>query len=136
MPSAPLNSCATSRLGLAAVALLGVATWALSHSYRGIFHDAGLYTLQALTRLHPGSLSEDVFLKFGSQDRFTLFSPVFASASRLLGVEPAAAALTLLFQGALLAGAWSLARAVMPLPMTLLGVAVFLIGHKLRDRAP
>ena len=126
MPSSPFNPPATSRLCLGVVGLIGIATWALSHSYRGIFHDAGLYTLQALARLHPDSLAEDVFLKFGSQDGFTIFSPIYAAASRLLGVEFAAAALTLLLQWALLAGAWVLARAVMPLSMTMLGVAVLI----------
>jgi hypothetical protein len=124
MPSTPLSSSATSRLGLAVIGLLGIATWALSHSYRGIFHDAGLYTLQAMARLHPDTLPEDVFLKFGSQDGFTTFSPIYAAASRLLGVESAGATLTLAFQWALLAGAWMLARAVMPLSMTMFGVAV------------
>jgi hypothetical protein len=127
MPSTPLNSSATSRLGLWVIGLLGIATWALSHSYRGIFHDAGLYTLQALARLHPDSLAhQDVFLKFGSQDGFTIFSPIYAAASRLLGVELAGAMLTLVFQWALLAGAWILARAVMPLSMTMFGVAVLI----------
>src|SRR5882672_3304189 len=124
--ASPLDSGAAPRLGLAVIGLLGIATWALSHSYRGIFHDAGLYTLQALARLHPDSLAEDVFLKFGSQDGFTIFSPIYAAASRLLGVELAAAALTLLLQWTLLAGAWVLARAVMPLSMTMLGVAVLI----------
>jgi hypothetical protein len=120
LPAAP------SRLGLAALALLGLMTWALSHSYRGIFHDAGLYTLQALAHLRPESLAADVFLRFGSQDRFTLFSPIYAAAGRLLGVESAAALLTLLFQLALLAGAWALARAVVPGSMALLGLGVLL----------
>src|SRR5208283_3599297 len=90
-----------SKPGMAVLALLGVATWALSHAYAGIFHDAGLYTLQALARLRPGSLSSDVFLKFGSQDRFTLFSPIYAASAQWLGVEPAAATLTLASQAAL-----------------------------------
>jgi hypothetical protein len=111
---------------LVVVGLLGIATWALSHSYRGIFHDAGLYTLQALARLHPDSLPEDVFLKFGSQDGFTIFGPIYAAASRLLGVELAGATLTLVLQWALLGGAWMLARAVMPLSMTMFGVAVLI----------
>src|ERR1700732_4754496 len=118
MAATPLNSSVTSRLVLAVAGLVGIATWALSHSYRGIFHDAGLYTLQALARLHPDSLAEDAFLKFGSQDGFTIFStifsPIYATASRLLGVELAGAMLTLVFQWTLLAGAWILARAVMP----------------------
>jgi hypothetical protein len=125
--SAPrLDSSATSRLGLGVVGLLGIATWALSHSYRGLFHDAGLYALQALARLHPDSLAEDVFLKFGSQDGFTVWSPVYAAVSRLLGVELAGATLTLALQWALLAGAWMLARAVMPLSMAMFGVAVLI----------
>ena len=74
---------------------LGVVAWALAHPYQGIFHDANLYTLQALARLHPQSLSQDVFLKFGSQDRFTLFSPIYAAAIRLIGLDHAAALLTL-----------------------------------------
>jgi hypothetical protein len=126
MAATSLNSSATSRLVLAVVGLVGIATWALSHSYRGIFHDAGLYTLQALARLHPGSLSGDVFLKFGSQDGFTIFSPLYAAASRMLGVEFAAATLTLALQGALLAAAWILARAVMPFSMAIFGVAVLI----------
>jgi hypothetical protein len=126
MPTSPPVPAAPSRLGLVVLALLGLTTWALSHSYAGIFHDAGLYTLQALARLRPETLSADVFLKFGSQDRFTIFSPIYATAGRLLGVEPAAALLTLLFQIALLMGAWALARAVMPFSMVLLGLAVLL----------
>jgi len=135
MPGSPLNSYVTSRpdasapsrLGIAVVGLLGVATWALSHSYLGIFHDAGLYTLQALARLHSDSLRNDVFLKYGSQDGLTIFSPIYATATRWLGVEFAAATLTLLLQWALLAAAWILARGVMPRSMTILGVA-FLIA--------
>jgi len=67
-----------SRLGPAVLGLLCLAAWALSHSYLGMFHDAGLYTLQALSRLTPESLTEDVLLRFGSQDRFTIFSPPYA----------------------------------------------------------
>jgi hypothetical protein len=126
MLTTPPAPATPSRLGLLVLALLGLTTWALSHSYVGIFHDAGLYTLQALAHLRPETLSADVFLKFGSQDRFTIFSPLYASAGRLLGVESAAALLTLLFQIALLLGAWVLARAVMPFSMALLGLAVLL----------
>ena len=93
------------RLEIAVILMLCVIAWILSHQYLGIFHDARLYTLQALARLAPASLSQDVFLRFGSQDRFTLFSPLYAAASRLLGVENAAAALTFVFQMALFAGA-------------------------------
>ncbi len=112
-----------SRLGILALCLLVLATWALSHPYRGLFHDAGLYTLLALAHLHPASLSADVFLKFGSQDAYTLFSPLYSAVCAWWGVEPAAAALTFLFQAALAAAAWALARTVMPASLALLGTA-------------
>ena len=96
-------------LQVAVMALLYIASWALSHSYRGIFHDAGLYTLQALSHMDSHALSQDVFLRFGSQDRYTIFSRVYAAFCRLLGVETAAASLTFLLQMALIAAAWGLA---------------------------
>jgi hypothetical protein len=112
--------------GAIALLLLCVMLWALSHLYRGIFHDASLYTLQALARLHPGSLSQDVFLRLGSQDRYTIFSSIFAAASMGLGPENAAAWLTFASQLVLLAAAFSLARAVLPSPLALLAVGVLL----------
>ena len=106
--------------------LLCVTAWMLSHSYLGLFHDSGLYTLQALARLNPLSLSQDVFLQLGSQDRFTVFSPLYAAAGRWLGLENAAAALTFILQMSLIAAAWTLARAVMPPRLALYGLAVFI----------
>jgi hypothetical protein len=79
-----------------------------------------------MAHLTPSSLGQDVFLRFGSQDRYTLFSPLFAGASQLLGTEPAAACLTLLLQVALFVGAWTLARTVMPASLALLGVSVLI----------
>jgi hypothetical protein len=111
---------------VAVLAVLAIAVWALSHRYHGLFHDAGLYALQALARLHPDSLSADVFLKFGSQDRFTVFSPIYAAAVRWLGAESAAAWLTFASQIALLGAAWLLARTIMSGSMALLGVGLLL----------
>jgi len=104
--------------------LLCEVFWTLSHGYRGLFHDARLYTLQALSRLHPGSLSQDVFLRFGSQDSFTIFSPLYEAFIRLWGPDWAAALLTLASQVALFAGAWFLARSALAPRLALLGVAV------------
>jgi len=98
----------------------------LAHPYQGIFHDANLYALQALARLHPDSLAQDVFLRFGSQDRFTVFSPAYAAAMRLFGVDRAAALLTLLSQLALCAGGWCLARSVMLPKYALLGLVLLI----------
>jgi hypothetical protein len=115
-----------SRAALLTTGLICASVWALSHAYLGIFHDAGLYTLQALSHLQPTAYREEVFLHYGSQDRFTLWSPIYARWSAWLGVETAAAALTLLSQLALLAGAYALARAVLPRPLALFGIAVLI----------
>lgn len=116
-----------SRLEFTAVLLLCAIAWALSHGYRGIFHDAGLYTLEALAHRDPASLGQDVFLRFGSQDRFTLFGPIYAAVIEWLGTESAAATLTFLFQVALCGCAWLLARAVMPARLALYGLAVLVV---------
>ena len=102
-----------------------LAAWELSHGLpRDSFMTRASIPCRDLAHLRPESLSQDVFLKFGSQDRFTIFSALYALPDRVLGIEAAAAWLTLLSQIALLAGAWTLARVVMPGEMALLGVAV------------
>jgi hypothetical protein len=106
--------------------LLWALTWALSHPYKGIFHDAQLYTLQALAHLHPDSLARDVFLRFGSQDRYTLFSPLYAAVIHWIGAEPAAAVLTFTLQLALLLGAAALVATVVPGTPGLVGIAVLI----------
>jgi hypothetical protein len=111
---------------MATLLLLCVLTWVLSHPYRGLIHDAGLYTLQAMSHLHPGTLSGDAFLRFGSQDAFTIFSPLYAWFIQAFGVEPAAAALTLCAQVAVFASAWHLARSVSNARLAMLGVFVLL----------
>jgi hypothetical protein len=115
-----------SAAGFTSLALLCVVTWAISHSYVGLFHDAALYTLQALARSDPSSLPQDVFLHFGSQDRFTIFSSLYAAAAHAWGIERAAGLLTLTFQLALIAGAWNLARVVTNSSLAVLGCAIFI----------
>ena len=100
----------STRLRDWAISCLAVASWFISRPYEGIYHDARLYTLQALGRLHPQSLGQDVFLRFGSQDAFTLFSPIYAAAIRVLGVEDAARLLTLLGHAWWFAAAYLVAR--------------------------
>jgi hypothetical protein len=99
-----------TRIGLLATFLI---VWIVQHAYHGIIHDSQLYTMPAVARLHPGLLSNDVMLRFGSQDNYTLFSPLYAAAIQLLGVDLAAAALTLLWQVAFFAAAAFLARHLM-----------------------
>lgn len=99
---------------IATLLMLCVLTWALSHPYRGLIHDARLCTLQAMAQLHPETLASDVFLRFGSQDAYTVFSPLHAGVIRFAGVENAAAALTLCAHLGIFISAWHLACAVSP----------------------
>lgn len=114
-----------ARLALAAMILGAMTTWLLRHPYAGIAHDSTLYTLFALNKLHPG-LASDIFLRFGSQDRYTLFTPLYAATIGAFGLEHAASLLTLIFQVGLLLSAWLLGRRFMPPLAATLGVALLL----------
>ncbi|MFX7949498.1 hypothetical protein ABTK52_19180, partial [Acinetobacter baumannii] len=48
--------------------------WLLVRPYQGIVHDARLYGLQVLARVSPGAFHADLFLAYGSQDSFSIFS--------------------------------------------------------------
>lgn len=96
-----LDTPARRRLGLTVLSMLWFATWCLAHGYQGIRHDANLYTLQALARLTPG-LRNDVFLRFGSQDQYSIFSALYAAFIGVFGVEPAVQILTFTCQMAVL----------------------------------
>jgi hypothetical protein len=87
-----------------------LAAYVLLHPYSGIVHDARLYTLQALGRLYPFSVGQDVFLRFGSQDQFTIFSPAYAALCSLIGIDRAATALTLLGHLIFLLSCWAFAQ--------------------------
>ena len=115
-----------TRFTLPALSLGVLLIWMLQHPYGGVVDDSCLYSLFALARLHPQSLANDVFLKFGSQDHYTIFSPIFAAAIRLLGLEPAAALGTLLSQAAVAYGGWLLARRVMCVEHSLLALGLLL----------
>ena len=103
--------------------LLGILQ--LNHAYNGIFHDARLYLLQAIARSHPDSLTHDLFLSFGSQDRYTLFSGPYAAFIALAGIPLAAALGTALSQCALVLSGWVLARALMADRLALVGIVGF-----------
>jgi hypothetical protein len=104
--------------------MIGGVGLALNHHYLGLFHDSRLYLLQALSHLQPESLGQDVFLRYGSQDAYTLFTLPLALLVRAIGAEHAAALLTCVSQLALLAAAGCLARSLTPALPAILGVAV------------
>jgi hypothetical protein len=54
--------------------------------YAGLTRDGMLYSGQVLNRALGGYLDGDLFFKFGSQDRFSAFSPILAPAVPYLGI--------------------------------------------------
>ncbi len=100
-----------SKFAAVPLALMLTALWLVMHGYHGLTGDGQIYAFQAFARLHP-QLTTDLYLQNTSQDRFTLFSPLYAWCIGLLGLENAARLLTLLFTLWFLAAAWSFVRAV------------------------
>lgn len=114
----------SSRLRYGVFGLCLAASWMLLHLYRGITQDGTLYVMQGLAHLRPQLYGNDIFLRYGSQDRFTLFGPICALTLRAFGVDHAAALLTAASQIAFFLAAWTLGRAVMSRSMALLGVGL------------
>jgi len=73
-----------------------VLIWTIRKYYGGLDDDAQLYAFQAIARLNPGLATTDLFLKFGSQDNYTIFTGVFAWFIKHLGLASAAALLTII----------------------------------------
>jgi hypothetical protein len=109
---------ASRRRRVAAIAFLaGAGVWLLTHPYAGITGGPALYGLLALDRVDPGAFGADLFLHYGSQDSFTLFSPLYGTAVRWFGLLSANIVLLLAAYALWLTGAWLLAhRLVRGLP--------------------
>jgi len=90
---------------VAILCILLAALWLLAHPYRGIRHDGALYIGQALLRLEPQAFAHDLFFAYGSQDRYSALSPLYAWTIGLFGTGPAARALLVLTQIAFAASA-------------------------------
>jgi hypothetical protein len=103
-----------------------VALWLLAHRYKGLTNDAHLYALQALAKIHT-DLAGDLYLQFGSQDRYTVFSPFYAAVIRWAGLQDAALLLTVAFTVWILAAGWSLARRCGDRDIAWLAAAAFIL---------
>lgn len=107
----PSNLGSKSTFETLALGLTLALLWLLMHGYHGLTGDGQIYAFQAFARLHP-QLSTDLYLQNTSQDRFTLFSPLYSRAIGWLGLENAARSLTLLFTLWFLAAVWAFAGSV------------------------
>lgn len=116
-PGAPLRLARRWDLRQSLMLGLLLASWLAVRPWGGIWHDGRLYAAQALARLHPALFRHDLYFMFGSQDAFTVFSPIYAAFIQAFGLELGAQLLQTL--GSLL---W-------------LGAALFLMAKFLRGAA-
>ena len=75
--------------------MLGLALWLISRPFSFLETDGHLYSFLALTHLPNNGLASDLFVRFGSQDTFSVFSYIYAFAIRMSDL--ATATLLLLF---------------------------------------
>lgn len=101
--------------------------WLVLTPYPGITHDGQGYALQALARLDPAVAAGDIFLRFQSQDDFSVFPLLQALAIGALDVDWGTALLTLVFQIAWYIGAWLLLRQLLAPRLALLGLGLLVV---------
>jgi hypothetical protein len=74
-----------SPLNLLCLALLANAVF---QPYLGLFHDSRLYAFYLESRLEPAQgFDQDLYLVYGSQDRYSLFSFLMLPVVRLVGLD-------------------------------------------------
>jgi hypothetical protein len=104
-PSIPLevrfiNRINTALGGLAerpwVLCLVALALNALVQPYTGLIHDSRLYALQVANRVEGGAFNNDLFLAYGSQDKYSLFSHLAAPLAAVFGIPVTFFALYLL----------------------------------------
>jgi hypothetical protein len=98
----------------------------VTHQYKALGGDAGLYAFQALARIHPNLLN-DLYLKNTSQDSYTIFSGFYAQCMALLGLRGAALTLTIVLKVWFFAAAWALARELSNGYIAFLAVALLIV---------
>ena len=62
---------------------------AMARPYGNLAHDARLYSVQVLNQLEGGAYADDLFLRYGSQDQFSIFSRIAAPLAGALGLQAA-----------------------------------------------
>lgn len=90
---------------MASAFLLALAGWCVQHGYIGVGHDGMLYAFQAIATEDRAQLLDDLYLRYGSQDSYTIFSPVYRAVFALFGFEYGAMAMVVAGQALWIAAA-------------------------------
>lgn len=111
LPLAARPGTRTASLGFFVIAC---ALWIGANPYVGIDHDARLYTFMAVRWLTPAAYARDPWFAYGSQDDWSLFSPLFAFVLSRFGVETGALLTTIAGGLMFVAASVLLAKAFLP----------------------
>jgi hypothetical protein len=106
-----LDRLAERPISLLAALLLANA---LTLPYAGFTHDSRLYAVQTAEKLVPGSYGDDLYLHYGSQDRYSIFTLLITPLARLIGLAPAFFCGYLLSKALFFWGALRLVLALVP----------------------
>ena len=109
--------------GVIVASLLLAGLWLFAHPYRGLTHDAILYSFQALSHLYPEPFRGDLFFIYGSQDDYSLFSRLYAYLIGWLGLENATRMVLAFGHLIWLYSSWRIS-AVLPTPQRLAFLAL------------
>lgn len=90
-------------------------------------HDARLYSLQAINHAEAGAFADDVFLRFGSQDQFSLFSQLVGPIVATIGLRAAFFVLYLIFNTLFLFALFRLIRTLIDDPVIATLSLVYLV---------
>jgi hypothetical protein len=121
-PASPPLLSGISRWERLAWLLFIAATWMLLHLYLGLRHDSIMYSMQGLAHAHPELWAHDVYLRFGSQDQYTIFASIYARLIEWVGLEHAAELITAVSEVVFFTAAWRLARLLLPERLALMGM--------------
>ena len=83
------------RLRWAALVCTIAVLWLATRHYFGVIQDARFYTLEVLRELNPSPYADDLYFKFGSQGRFSLFSHLYRPFVSHFGVGAAGMGFTI-----------------------------------------
>lgn len=125
----PINERSRPAWHLLPLLLAVLAAWMLVHAYLGIRQDAVLYAMQGLAHAHPGMWMQDIYLRYGSQDNFSIFATLYARVILWMGLEPAAKLLTVLAQLGFYFAAWRLACRMLPPVQAVFGLGLLITLH-------
>jgi hypothetical protein len=97
-----------------ALLMLAVALWGITHPYVGMIeHDGRVYSLLVWHWLSPEAYARDPFFLFGSQDRYSLFTPVYGTLASMIGLPNAALLVTAVGGGLWISASALIARGLL-----------------------